>query len=138
MIYQGLAAQVDRESVVVSVQGDVAAEQELGGQFAWIMNHDKPPFRPFEMEWSVAELHPVLEAGGFQTVALEVVVAPHAHQGRLQSGEDVQGLRLGDVPGVDHVVDVGLVEELYDPRDVDHVVVRIADDSDSHRGLRDD
>jgi hypothetical protein len=74
----------------------------------------------------------VADDGGLERFALLVVVAEHAVHGHAAGGEHLQGLRLGDVAGVDHPLDAGIVEQLDDAGDVAHVVVGVADDADAH------
>ena len=70
--------------------------------------------------------------GGVKLVALLIVVAVDAAKRYPQAGKNIQGFGLGDVAGVDDVLDAMGVEQLDDPADVLQIVVGVADDADLH------
>ena len=97
-----------------------------------VVHHGDAPAMPVQFQRRVGKLEAVGGNGPIQALALQVIVAENAVQGRFEVGEDVQGLGLGDVAGVNDALDAGSVEQFNDPGNVLQVVVGVADDANAH------
>ena len=101
-------------------------------ELARIVHHADAAAAPLEAQQPFGEREAVARDRGAQGVALEVVVAEHAVERRRQPGEHVEGLGLGDVPGMDHALDARRVQELDDAAHVREMIVGVAHYADAH------
>jgi hypothetical protein len=77
----------------------------------------------------------VLFDGLFKGLAFLIVIAEYTKEWCVQFGKLIQGLRLADVPCVNHSFYRMIIEELNDLAHIFQVVVGITDDADSHKYL---
>ncbi len=120
----------------VAVEGQVMVGRKHALEIPGVVNHHDLPSGPVEFQGAVMERHAIAFRGFFEGFFFaEVVVAVYAMDFRGESGEGVEYFCLCDVTGMDDPFDVTAFKDFSDPFDALHVVVRVAEYTDSHSGL---